>query len=515
MNRRTFLNGLTGSTLAATALAARFGLPAVAQNGKPWNILMVFTDDHAWQSISAYGSKLMPTPNIDRIAHEGIRFDNCLVTNSICAPSRAVALTGKYSHLNGVVDNAVKFDGAQQTFPKLLQKAGYQTAMIGKWHLKTDPTGFDHWEVLPGQGHYYNPDFLTPKGRHQREGYCTDIIGDLTIDWLKTGRDPNKPFMLFSQHKAPHRPWMPAPSKMWMFDGQDLPEPDTLFDNYENRASPAHKQEMEIDRHMRWFHDMKVPEWADRSFGEKDGNDEFPRMTPEQKRQWDAAYGPRNQELFEKNPQGKDLVRWKYQRYIKDYLRCISSVDDNVGKVLSYLDASGLAQNTLVVYSSDQGFYLGEHGWFDKRWMYEETLKTALVMRMPGVIKPGTVNRDIVSNVDLAETFLDVAGQPVPRDMQGVSLLPLLRGERPKDWRRSFYYHYYEKGIHNVAPHDGVRTDRYTLVHFYDTDEWELFDNTRDPKQLRSVYADDSYQKVVAELKTELTRLRKLYKVDS
>lgn len=510
MNRRTFLNGL-----GVSAITTQLGLPALAANGKPWNILMMFSDDHAWQAISAYGGKILRTPNIDRIAHEGVRFDNCLVTNSICAPSRAVVLTGKHSHINGVIDNAVPFDGNQQTFPKLLQKAGYQTAMIGKWHLKSNPTGFDHWEVLPGQGNYYNPDFLTSGGRHRREGYCTDIIGDLTIDWLKNGRDPNMPFLLFSQHKAPHRPWMPSPSKMWLFDGEDLPEPDTLFDTYEHRASPANKQEMEIDRHMRWYHDMKVPEWADRSFGGKDDNNEFERMTAQQKRQWDAAYGPRNQELFKKNPQGRDLVRWKYQRYIKDYLRCISSVDDNVGKVLSYLDASGLADNTLVVYSSDQGFYLGEHGWFDKRWIYEESLRTALLMRMPGVVKRGSVNKEIVSNLDLAQTFLDVAGQPQPGDMQGASILPILKGETPKDWRRSFYYHYYEKGVHNVAPHDGVRTDQYTLAHFYETDEWELFDNRKDTKQLHSVYADDAYQSVVKELKTELSRLRKQYKVDN
>ncbi len=507
MNRRTFL-----SSLSAAAVTSRLGRAA---NGKPWNILMMFSDDHAWQAVSAYGSGLFKTPHIDRIAHEGVRFDQCLVTNSICAPSRAVVLTGKHSHLNGVVDNAVTFDGSQQTFPKLLQKAGYQTAMIGKWHLKSDPTGFDHWEVLPGQGHYYNPDFLIKGGKHRREGYVTDIIGDLTLDWLKSGRDPNKPFMLFSQQKAPHRNWMPAPNKLWMFEGEDIPEPKTLFDDYKTRARPAHIQEMEIDRHMRWNHDMKVPEWAERSFGRNDGNAEFPRMTPEQRRQWDAAYGPRNAKLFKDNPQGRDLVRWKYQRYIKDYLRCISSVDDNVGRVLTYLDAAGLAENTLVVYSSDQGFYLGEHGWFDKRWIYEESLRTPLLMRMPGVIERGSVNRNLVSNLDLAQTFLEVAGQPQPGDMQGASLLPVMKGEPVKDWRKSFYYHYYEKGVHNVAPHDGVRTDRYTLAHFYETKEWELYDLTRDPHQINNVVDDDAYQSVVKELKAELARLRKHYKVDA
>ncbi len=504
MNRRSFLGAVGGAALAA--------LPARALNGKPWNILMMFSDDHAWQSISAYGSKINYTPQIDRIAHQGMRFDQCLVTNSICAPSRAVVLTGKYSHLNGVIDNKVSFDGGQQTFPKLLQKAGYQTAMFGKWHLKSEPTGFDQWEVLTGQGSYYNPDFLYPGGKRRHDGYVTDIIGDLSLDWLKNGRDPNKPFLMFSQQKAPHRNWMPAPSKMWMYEGETIPEPDTLFDSYEGRATPAHQQAMEIGRDMRWAHDMKVPEWSSKPPGGQDVNAELARMTPEQRRVWDAAYGPRNAKLIKDNPEGKDMVRWKYQRYIKDYLRCVASVDDNVGRILSYLDAVGLADNTLVVYSSDQGFYLGEHGWFDKRWIYEESLRTPLLMRMPGVIDPGRVNGDLVSNLDLAETFLDVAGRPIPTDMQGASMLPLLRGEHPREWRQSFYYHYYEKAPHDVAPHRGVRTDRYTLAHFYETDEWELFDNEHDLQQMHSVYGDEAYQMVVKDLKAELERLRKLYK---
>ncbi len=508
MKRRAFLRGAA----AAACGAAMPLIPARAQNGKPWNILMMFSDDHAWQSISAYSGRINRTPQIDRIAHRGMRFDQCLVTNSICAPSRAVVLTGKYSHLNGVIDNKAVFDAGQQTFPKILQKAGYQTAMIGKWHLKSEPTGFDHWDVLPGQGNYYNPDFLYAGGKRRREGYVTDLIGDLSLDWLKNGRDPDRPFLLFSQHKAPHRNWMPAPGKMWMYEGESIPEPETLFDTYEGRAAPASRQEMEIDRHMRWAHDMKVPEWASKSFGGSDVNAELARMTPEQRRIWDAAYGPRNAQFFRENPQGKELVRWKYQRYIKDYLRVVSSVDDNVGRVLDYLDAEGLAENTLVIYSSDQGFYLGEHGWFDKRWIYEESLRTPLLMRMPGVIAPGSVNRNLVSNLDLAETILDAAGRPTPDDMQGTSMLPLLRGESPADWRKSFYYHYYEKGTHHVAPHRGVRTDRYTLAHFYETDEWELFDLRKDPHQMHSVYADEAYQTTVTELKAELKRLRILYK---
>lgn len=505
MDRRHFLGALGAASLGR--------LPARAQNGKPWNIVMMFSDDHAYQAISAYNGKLNRTPQIDRIAHQGMRFDQCLVTNSICAPSRAVLLTGKYSHVNGVSDNRVAFNGAQPTFPKMLKSAGYQTAMIGKWHLKSQPTGFDYWEILHDQGNYYNPDFITAAGTRRRDGYVTDLIADLTLDWMKSGRDPNKPFLLFSQHKAPHRNWMPAPNKLWLYEDETIPEPDNLFDNYEHRATPAHVQEMEIDRHMRWHNDLKVPEWAARSFVKNDGNPEFARMTQEQRRAWDAAYLPRNAKLLQQNPQGRDLVRWKYQRYIKDYLRCVSSVDDNVGRVLTYLDEQGLAENTLVVYSSDQGFYLGEHGWFDKRWIYEESLRTPLLMRMPGVIAPGSVNRDLVSNLDLAETFMEAAGQAVPQDMQGRSLMPLLSGKRPSDWRQSFYYHYTEKGEHNVAPHEGVRTDRYTLAHFYESNEWELFDLQKDPHEMRSVYGDAEYQPVVRELKAELARLRLQFKV--
>jgi arylsulfatase A-like enzyme len=490
LDRRTFL-----ATMAAAA--------ARAQGVKRPNILFLFSDDHAYQAISAYGSRLNRTPHIDRIANEGVRFDNALVTNSICAPSRAVILTGKYSHLNGVIDNAVAFDGSQQTFPKLLQKAGYQTAIFGKWHLKSDPTGFDDWEVLPGQGHYYNPDFITPSGTKRIEGYCTEIIADRTIDWLKS-RDKSKPFLLMSQHKAPHRNWMPAPSKLYKYDGVTFPEPETLFDNYEHRASPAHNQEMEIGRHMTLGEDLKVI-----GPGHSGPQGELKRMTPEQRRIWDAAYNRRNAEFFAKKPSGKDLVRWKYQRYMQDYLACIDSVDDAIGRVLAELDASGEAANTLVIYASDQGFYLGEHGWFDKRWIYEESIRTPLVMRWPGVIRPGSVRKEMVANIDLPETFLEAAGAPPPADMQGRSLMPLLKGETPPDWRKTFYYHYYENVIHNVAPHDGVRTERYTLANYYESGEWELFDREKDPHQLRSVYSDPSYAAVVKELKAALERHRK------
>jgi arylsulfatase A-like enzyme len=484
-------------------------LRGAAQGAKRPNIIFVFSDDHAYQAISCYDGRLNQTPNIDRIAREGVRFDNALVTNSICAPSRAVVLTGKYSHLNGIIDNRQRFDGSQQTMPKLLRQAGYQTALFGKWHLQSEPTGFDAWEVLPGQGSYYNPDFITPSGTKRREGYVTGITTDLSLDWLDS-RDKSRPFLLMCQHKAPHRNWCPAPDKLHLYDGVKFPEPDNLFDNYEHRASPARKQEMEIDRHMRLGMDLKVVGDAADQQGPVN---ELKRMNEAQRRIWEAAYRRKNEEFHARKLQGKELVRWKYQRYMQDYLGCIASVDDSVGRILNWLDASGEAENTIVVYNSDQGFYLGEHGWFDKRWIYEESLRSPMVARWPGVVKPGSVSKQMVANLDLPETFLDAAGAPVPADMQGRSMVPVLRGESPADWRKSFYYHYYEGGEHQVARHCGVRTERYTLAHYYESDEWELFDRDKDPKQMRSVYGDAAYAKTVNELKAEMARLRKELKV--
>ena len=369
----------------ATLLLVGLAAPALAQSDRP-NIVFIFSDDHAYQAIGAYGSRINQTPNIDRIAREGMRFENAMVTNSICAPSRAVIQTGKYSHLNGVLDNRQVFDGSQQTFPKLLQQAGYQTAMVGKWHLKSEPTGFDYWEVLPGQGSYYNPDFRVPGGEKRHYGYVTDIITDLTLAWLEDGRDPDRPFMVMTQNKAPHRGWMSGPDKLTLYDGVTIPEPDTLFDDYANRASPARLQEMEIGRHMIDGHDMKLkppPGTPEDAPGQQLWLAGYGRLDERQRRVWDAAYEPKNAAFMAAGLEGRDLVRWKYQRYIKDYLRTIASVDDNVGRILRYLDETGLAENTIVVYASDQGFYLGEHGWFDKRWMYEESLKTPLIVRWP------------------------------------------------------------------------------------------------------------------------------------
>lgn len=425
----------------------------------PPNIVFIFSDDHAYQAISAYGDerKLLESPNIDRIAKSGMRFDRCVVPNSICGPARATILTGKYNHLNGFPNNSnSRFDGAQTTFPKLLQKAGYQTAIVGKWHLGSDPTGFDFWQILPGQGAYYNPAMIKQGKQIKLEGYVTDIVTDVTLDWLKQ-RDKSKPFLLMSQHKAPHRDWSPALRHLGFDNDRVYPEPPTLFDDYSGRGVAERDQDMTIAITMN-DRDLKLSE---------------PRLlTPEQRRKWDAYYNPRNEKFRAANLQGRDLVRWKYQRYMHDYLATLKAVDESVGRVLDYLEKEGLADNTIVIYSSDQGFYLGEHGWFDKRWIFEESLRTPLLVRWPGVTRAGSVNRDLVSNVDFAQTLLEVAGVRAPDDMQGESFVPLLRGQRPSDWRTSFYYQYYEwPRPHRVRPHYGVVTDRYKLVRFYGTGE--------------------------------------------
>ena len=480
------------------------------------NIVFIFSDDHSTAAISAYGSRINNTPNLDRLAAEGMLFENTFCTNGICAPSRAVILTGKHSHLNSVPTNAESFDGSQTTFPKLLQAADYQTALVGKWHLKSDPTGFDFWRVLPGQGEYYSPEFLTPDGRKKYEGYCTDLTTDFGLEWLDS-REEDKPFCLMLQHKAPHRSWMPGPDHLDLYDGEWIPEPDTLFDEYSTRSRAAYEQEMTIARHMYLHYDLQVPptetEGADLKGPDRAYSRLLDRMTPEQRAAWDAAYAPRNAAFREANLVGEDLVRWKYQRYIKNYLRCIQSVDDNVGRVMDYLEANGLAENTIVIYSSDQGFYLGEHGWYDKRFMYEPSLRMPFIVRWPGVTEPGSRDEHLVQNLDFAETFLDIAGLEAPDDMQGASLVPFLRGEEPEGWRESIYYEYFEVGIHAVEPHYGVRTDRHKLMHFHRIDAWELYDLETDPDEVHNLYGQPGFEELTASLKTELTRLRAHYQV--
>ena len=490
------------SLLSTLVLLGAAGLVAAAPARQP-NIVFIFSDDHAYQAISAYGDarKLLETPNIDRIGKGGVRFDRCLVTNSICGPARAVILTGKYSHLNGFPNNSNStFDGAQPTFPKLLKKVGYQTAMVGKWHLGSDPTGFDFWQILQGQGIYYNPPMIKNGERVQMTGYVTDIITDTSLEWLQK-RDKSRPFLLMCQHKAPHREWAPALRHLNADNDRVYAEPPTLFDDYAGRGIAEHDQDMTIEKTMN-DRDVKFLPPAG--------------ISPAELKVWNEYYEPRNAKVRAANLQGKDLVRWRYQRYMHDYLATVRSVDESVGRVLDYLDQEGLADNTIVIYASDQGFYLGEHGWFDKRWIFEESVRTPFMVRWPGHTKAGTVNNDLVSNVDFAETFLEAAGVPVPADMQGRSLVATLNGQRPADWRTAFYYQYFEYPTpHHVRPHYGVVTDRYKLVRFYGTGEdyWELFDREKDPLELKSVYADPSYAATKSALERDLARLRTELKV--
>lgn len=497
-------------------------LGAIRAADRP-NIIFIFTDDHATEAISAYGGRydqVAPTPNIDRIANEGMLFKNSFCGNSICGPSRASILTGKHSHINGFLDNNFsRFDGSQPTFPKMLQQAGYETAIIGKWHLISDPTGFDFWEILPGQGSYYNPDFIQMDGSKKRyEGYVTDIVGEKSIDWIKNRKDKSKPFILMSQQKAPHRAWVPAVRHMDVFDGMDLPEPETLFDTYENRIESVSKQAMEIEDHFYWSNDMLLPgKPTDPRFMGGLQSSEINRMTPEQKKAFDAAYGEENQALIDKLPKmsDKELTKWKYQRYIKNYLRCIRAVDENIGNMLEYLDESGLAENTIIIYSSDQGFYLGEHGWYDKRWMFEESLEMPFVIRWPGTIKAGIRSEALIQNIDYAPTFLDFAGAKAPADMQGSSLVPVLKneGKATADWREAIYYQYSGEATHSVAEHDGVRSTRYKLMHFPRTKEWMFFDLEKDPQEMKNAIAEKEYAPVVAEMKELYAKMRDKYEV--
>lgn len=474
------------------------------------NILFIMSDDHAYQAISAYGYGLNETPNIDRLAKEGAIFTRACVTNSISAPSRAVLLTGKHSFVNGKVDNTQPFDWDQPNFPKLLQVNGYQTAMIGKIHLDGIPQGFDFSMVLPGQGHYYNPDFLINGERVRKEGYCTDIITDAVLDWLKNKRDPDKPFCLLYHHKAPHRNWLPAPEYLNLYDEKTFEPPINFFDDYKGRGRAAKEQEMEIARHMQWGHDFKLivdPKGDTTNFVQ-----DLKRMNPEQRANWMAAYESENQKFLNNMPEGKELALWKFNRYIKDYLRTIKSVDDGVGKVLDYLKENGLEENTIVVYTSDQGFYLGEHGWFDKRFMYEESFRTPLLVRYPKEIKAGIKIDKLVQNLDFAPTLLDYAGVEIPEEMQGESFRNLASGKTDQ-WRDAVYYTYYEyPAVHMVKRHYGIATERYKLIHFYyDIDEWELYDLEKDPHEMHNVYGDPAYAEVRQMMHKRLEELRKYY----
>lgn len=481
------------------------------------NIVFIMSDDHGYQAISAYDDKLIQTPNIDRIAKEGMLFTNASVTNSICAPSRAVILTGKHSHINGKIDNLSPFDTTNVTFPQLLQKAGYETAMFGKLHFGNNPKGFDEFKILPGQGDYYNPKFLTSKGDTTITGYVTDIITDLTIDWFEKRRDTAKPFLLMYLHKAPHRSWLPAKRHYAAFTKNTYPLPETLFDDYRSRGEAAKTAEMGILKDMLLLYDLKVPEniLTDLGIKERLGAGGVNKLNQEQKEEWDAIYNP-IAEKFKKefsNMNDSLLTVWKYQRYLQDYLGTIAAVDENVGRLLDYLDQEKLSENTIVVYTSDQGFYLGEHGWFDKRFMYEESFRTPLLIKWPNVITAGTTEDEMVQNLDFAQTFLEVAGVIPPEDMQGESLLPLLTQEKEKWNRDAVYYHYYEyPAEHAVKRHYGIATKGFKLMHFYfDVDEWELYDRAKDPQEINNVYGNPEYATIVIEMKQKLKELKVKY----
>lgn len=488
------------------------------------NILFIMSDDHAYQAISAYSDHLIQTPNIDRIANEGMLFTNASVTNSICAPSRATILTGKHTHINGKIDNIMAFDTTQVTFPQLFQNAGYETAMYGKLHFGNNPKGVDDFMILPGQGNYINPEFITPKGDTTITGYVTDIITDLTIDWLDKKRNPEKPFLMMYLHKAPHRAWWPSPEKFKEFSKMKFPEPETLFDDYKNRGTAAKTAEMTIMDEMLLSYDNKVLPEAIAELGITDDprnkryfeGSEYSRINEAQSPLYQPILDSISNDFKTRWPSMSDKEKrsWKYQRYMQDYLGSISSVDDNVGRVLDYLDESGLTENTIVVYTSDQGFYLGEHGWFDKRFIYNESFKTPLLIRWPNKITPGTTTKEMVQNLDFAQTFLEAAQIEAPTDMQGESLIPLLIADGAQWNRKAVYYHYYEyPASHMVKRHYGIVTKEFKLVHFYyDVDEWELYDREKDPQEMTNVYNDPSYAATVVKLHKELKELRVKYK---
>ena len=487
-----------------------------AVNQKP-NIVFIMADDHAVKAISAYGSeigKLAPTPNIDRLAKNGAIFNQNYNTNSLCGPSRAVILTGKHSHQNGFRMNGERFDNTQQTLPKILQQNGYQTAVIGKWHLSDEPTGFDYWKILDDQGKYYNPDFITAEDTTRVTGYAQDLITDYSIDWMKQ-RNEEQPFFLMVHHKAPHRNWMPALRHTTLYDSVEFPLPDTYFPDFENQQA-AEEQLQTIYEDMYEGHDLKLSKHKGTdSLAANPWKDDFERMTAEQKEKWNAAYRPKNDAFWEKDLHGKDLAKWKGQRYLREYMATIASVDESVGRILDYLEAQDLDENTLVVYTSDQGFYLGENGWFDKRYMYETSFRMPLLMQFPKEIEAGSVISEMTQNLDFAPTFLDMAGIEIPEDMQGISFKKVLYGEEAEIGRDAIYYHYYDfPAFHMVKRQYGIKTDRYKLIHFYDDiDTWEFYDLEKDPKEQNNLIDAEEYQAEVKMMHQKLDSVQQHYQV--
>ncbi|MBC9933220.1 sulfatase [Chitinophaga qingshengii] len=529
----------------AAGCCAGLAMLCSCQSGQPEtkrpNIIFIMTDDHTTRAMSCYDTSLIRTPNLDRLAREGMLFRNCFVTNAVCGPSRATILTGKYNHINGLTDNAKTFDSSQVIYPQLLHQAGYQTAMIGKWHLGSLPVGFDYYSILPNQGEYYQPDFIENGDTIREQGYVTDVITDKAIRFLEH-RDKQKPYLMIYQHKAPHRNWMPAVRHLGMYDSTTFPEPPNLLDDFNSRSRASKEQLMNISTDMWNAWDLKIAA-ADtlrsmeqkpvrRTFKDSKGDDYkqannkeedlhrffqvYNRLTPAEKEQWNKAYAGRVAEYNRLQPKGADLVRWKYQQYMRDYLSCVKAVDENVGRLLQYLEQTGELDNTIIVYTSDQGFFLGEHGFFDKRMMYEECYRMPLLVRYPPGIRPGSSSDAFAMNVDFAPTLLDYAGVRIPKDMQGKSLRPILdhNGQAPAGWRTATYYHYYEyPSWHMVKRHYGIRTARYKLIHFYnDIDEWELYDLQQDPHEMKNQYGNAAYAKVTDSLKQQLLTLQQQYK---
>lgn len=561
MDNKSLLSFAALSCIAATAQAQQ---KAAAATQRP-NIVYIMCDDHAFQCISAYGSpisKLAPTPNIDRIAERGMRFDRAFVENSLSTPSRACLMTGLYSNQNGQRQLGEGIDTTRTFFTEQLQQAGYQTAVVGKWHMGCDPKGFDYYHIYNDQGQYYNPQYrgTDTDGKYiVEEGYSTDLTTDHALSFIEH-RDTNKPFCLLLHHKAPHRNWLANTKYFGMYDNVTFPMPETFYDDYETRGSAVRTQKMSVTKDMRWEQDFKVPEMLDTANADSWDSylslmNEVNRMNPEQRIAWGKYYFPRNRRLLEARLTGKELDEWKYQNYIRDYMSVIKSVDESVGRVLDYLDSHGLTDNTIIVYTSDQGFYMGEHGWFDKRFMYEESLRTPLLIAYPGHIQPGTVCNKLVQNIDYAPTFLDLAGISKPKEQPGRSLTPIFKaGDKVKGWRNSIYYHYYDyPTYHMVRKHDGVRTDRYKLIHFYGaggldavkenkyqrqpgTREHgcmtyltslgyfepkdsavnynELYDLQADPHELNNLYGKPGYEKITKQLQKQLTDYRKSIGVD-
>ena len=496
------------------AMSAIGSLASCSDADKRCNIVFIMTDDHTAQMMSCFDDRHVHTPNLDRIAADGVRFTNAFVANSLSGPSRACLLTGKHSCANHFYDNSsCVFDFSQQTFPKLLQEAGYQTAIVGKLHLEANPEGFDYWEIIPGQGDYYNPHFITADGQmHQEKGYLTNIITDKSIEWLESGRDKDKPFCIMIHHKAVHRNWLPEMKYLREYEDKTFELPDNFHDDYRGRTAAA-RQEMHIGKDMDIVYDTKIFTEGAKTRLTDAYKGFISRLDSAERKEYDAFYDSLAVDFISRDLKGDELAEFKFQRYMRDYAKVVKSLDDNVGRVLDYLKEKGLDRNTLIVYTSDQGFYMGEHGWFDKRFMYEESMRTPLVMSLPDRFDRKGDIVELVQNIDFAPTFLDLAGVEVPEDIHGVSLLPLLKGESPADWRSSLYYHFYEyPAEHQVMRHFGVRTDRYKLIHFYnDQDFWELYDLQNDPSEMNNLYGSPGYEDITETLKAELAMLQEKY----